>query len=395
MKILMVHNDYGRYSGEEFVVDRFIADGRKSGITIETLRRTSKFSRDNLFGKVRGFFAGIYCVEGVSMMKEALRTFKPDIVHIHNLYPFISPAALFACKKARVPVIMTVHNYRLMCPTGLFLRNSCPCEECLIKGNEWGCVKHNCEGSMFRSVGYALRNFVARKTGAYKKCVTYFACLTEFQKQKLIDAGFDRDHIFVFYNYIEDHPEDLMLERREDDYVGFVGRMSEEKGYDLLLTVAKRHPEMRFKFAGYIREDAQLEELPNVEYCGQLNAEQLRDFYNGARFIAMPSRFYEGFPIVLLEAFSHGKACVVPEHGCFPELVYYNQEFSGEMFEPMNADSLEEKVVELWNDEALLAQLSKNARRNYEDRFVKRGLNIKWDKFLRIVRANAEGNKHE
>ena len=281
MKILMVHNDYGKYSGEEAVVDRFIADGRRAGYEIETLRRTSKFARESFVGKIKGFFSGMYSFEGVRMMKEALRTFKPDIVHIHNLYPFISPAALFQCKKAGIPVVMTVHNYRLMCPTGLFLRNGRPCENCLISGNERDCIRYNCEGNKFRTWGYALRNMVARKTGAYKKCVDYFCCLTEFQKQKLIEAGFDSNKIFVFYNYIQTNkvenwsfPTQTHAPSSTLPFVGFVGRLSEEKGYDLLLEVAERHPEINFQFAGHIREDAQLKQLPTVIYRGLLNEEE-------------------------------------------------------------------------------------------------------------------------
>lgn len=389
MKILMVHNDYGKYSGEEAVVDRFIADGRRAGYEIETLRRTSKFARENIIGQIKGFFSGVYSFEGVRMMKEAIHSFKPDIVHIHNLYPFISPAALFACKKAGIPVVMTVHNYRLMCPTGLFLREGHPCENCLINGNEKDCIRFNCEGSRFRTLGYALRNYASRKSGAYKKCVDYFCCLTEFQKQKLVEAGFDKEKIFVFYNYIQIpiFDESEQSDRPEDStsYVGFVGRLSEEKGYDLLLEVAERHPEINFQFAGHIREDAKLKELPNVLYRGLLNEQQLYRFYEDAKFIAMPSRYYEGFPIVLLEAMSHGKPCVVPNHGCFPELVEYNNQLSGSIFSPMDVDSLEHSILELWNNEDKVSALGKNARKNFDARFSKRKINQEWDAFLHQI----------
>lgn len=118
-------------------------------------------------------------------MREALRREKPDVVNVHNLYPFISPAALKECHKAGVPVVMTVHNFRLICPTGLFMRDGSPCELCLQRGNEWGCVRYNCEHSMMKSVGYAARNAVARLTGAYRRNVTRFACITDFQRRQI------------------------------------------------------------------------------------------------------------------------------------------------------------------------------------------------------------------
>ena len=190
MKILIVHNSYGRNSGEEAVVDRMAAMLREMGHEVAFLRRTTEGARDTLSGKMHGFLSGPYSPSGVKAMREALRRERPDVVNIHNLYPFISPAALFECRKTGVPVVMTVHNFRLICPTGLFMRNGQPCEYCLQRGYEWGCVRYNCEHSLMKSVGYAARNSVARWTGAYKKCVTRYVCITDFQRQKLTEAGF-------------------------------------------------------------------------------------------------------------------------------------------------------------------------------------------------------------
>ena len=142
-----MHNDYGKYSGEESVVDKMAAMLRSHGHWVAMFRMTSAGSRESLWGKVRGFACGIYSPRGMRGMREALRRERPNVVNVHNLYPFISPAALFECRKAGVPVVMTVHNFRLMCPTGLFMRDGRPCELCLQRGNEWGCIRYNCEHS--------------------------------------------------------------------------------------------------------------------------------------------------------------------------------------------------------------------------------------------------------
>lgn len=131
MKILLVHNDYGKYYGEEAVVDQLAAMWAVHGHEVAPLRQTTAGSRESLTGKIQGFCAGLYCPSGVKAMRKALQREKPDVVNIHNLYPFISPAALFEYKKAGVPVMMTVHNFRLICPTGLFMRDRRPCERCL------------------------------------------------------------------------------------------------------------------------------------------------------------------------------------------------------------------------------------------------------------------------
>ena len=193
MKVLLVHNDYGKYSGEEAVVDKMAAMLGGMGHEVAQLRMTTAGVRESLSGKVKGFVSGICCPGGVRAMRKALLREKPDVVNVHNLYPFISPAALRECRKAGVPVVMTVHNFRLICPTGLFMRDNRPCELCLEKGNEWGCVRHNCEHSMLKSVGYAARNAVARLRRHYLDCVDRFACITDFQRRKLIEAGFPEE----------------------------------------------------------------------------------------------------------------------------------------------------------------------------------------------------------
>lgn len=345
MKILIVHNSYGRYSGEEAVVDRMSAMFRSQGHEVALLRRTTEEARNTMGGKVRGFFCGLYSPDGVKAMREALKRERPDVVNIHNLYPFISPAALFECRKTGVPVVMTVHNFRLICPTGLFMRNGQPCEYCLQRGNEWGCVRYNCEHSLMKSVGYAARNSVARWTGAYKKCVTRYVCITDFQRQKLTEAGFEPERLTVIPNMV-DTPDSYVPV--QGDYVAYLGRLSYEKGYDLLFEVARRHPDIPFRIAGATDEIVGGELPQNVQLMGHLSGEVLQSFVQDCRFVVMPSRWFEGFPMVVLESAGHGKATVGPRHGGFTEIIGKGDNVMGMLFEPGNVDDLENAVVSLW-----------------------------------------------
>lgn len=390
MKILIVHNDYGRYSGEEAMVDRMIADFGSMGHRVEVLRHTTMYSRDTLPGKIRGFFAGIYSFSGCQMMRKALRTFNPDLVHIHNLYPFISPAVLHICRRKGYPVAMTVHNYRLICPTGLFLRNNRPCEDCFSKGKELNCIFHNCEENIFRSLGYALRNIVARLTRAYIDGVNFFCCLTEFQKKKLIQAGFDSKKIYVFNNYFDYIEPEGEPTSEAGSYIGYVGRLSPEKGYDLLLDVAKRHPEIKFHFAGTVRDKKEVEFPDNVIFCGQLNSRQLARFYADSRFIVIPSRCYEGFTTVMLEASSHKKPCITPKHGAFPELMVDKKTGSkcGLLFNPSDATDLEHNILTLWNDPALCSQLGNAAWQKYQTCYTKQKIMKDWSGFLSSIQKH-------
>ena len=284
MKILLVHNNYGKYSGEEAVVDKIALMFREHGHEVVFYRLTTEGSRETFIGKVRGFFSGIYSLGGICGMREMLEQEKPDIVNVHNLYPFISPAALFECKKVKVPVIMTIHNFRLICPTGLFMRGGKPCEICLQRKHEWNCIRYNCEPSYIRSIGYTFRNVSARWMGAYKKNVDFFACITVFQKQKMIEAGFDENKIVVIPNSVDVNSG---YETVNDNYVAYCGRLSREKGIDLILGVAQNHPEIRFNLAGELRDkDLFLKRLPdNCRWMGYLSGEALDRFYRKASFL--------------------------------------------------------------------------------------------------------------
>ena len=376
MKILFVHNNYGKYSGEESVVDKMSTLFREKGHDVVTFRMTSEGARESAVGKVRGFLCGLYSPKGVRGLREVLLNERPDIVNVHNLYPFISPAALFECKKLGIPVIMTIHNFRLICPTGLFMRNEAPCEYCLDHKNEWGCIKYNCEHSFFKSLGYALRNMVARWTKAYKDCVDCFACITDFQRRKLIEAGFSPQRISVIPNAIDitEVPSFVC-----GDYVAFSGRLSTEKGVDLIMEVARRHPEISFKLAGAVRDQELIADLPsNVQLMGYLKGENLTDFYKGARFFVMASKWYEGFPISILEAAKYGKTVVGPNHGGFTEIIGEGDEAIGRMFTPADVDGLEKQIVDLWNNKEECIRLGRRAFEKLEMQYSTEVLYLKW-----------------
>lgn len=348
MKVLLVHNDYGKYSGEEAVVDKMAAMLPAIGYEVAQLRMTTADARESLMGKIRGFVSGIYCPGGVKAMREAIRRESPDVVNVHNLYPFISPAALRECRKAGIPVVMTVHNFRIMCPTGLFMRDNSPCEVCLERGDEWACVKYNCEHSRLKSIGYAVRNAVARTGRYYRDCVDMFACITDFQRRKLIQAGFPPEKIVVIPNSMDVPP---LTDCEAGNYVAYSGRISREKGVDMIIEAARRHPDIPFKLAGAVRDTDLVADLPsNVELTGYLSGEKLRDFYANARFFVMASRWYEGFPMTILEAARFAKPMVAPDYGGFTEIIGRGDDAIGMLFAPGNIDSFDEMVASLWGD---------------------------------------------
>ena len=383
MKVLIVHNEYGKYSGEEAVVDRMVTLFSNLGHQVVQLRMTTVGARESVTGRIRGFVSGIFCPSGVRSMRDIIDKEKPDIINVHNLYPFISPEALRECKKAGIPVIMTIHNFRLICPTGLFLRDGIPCEYCLEKGNEWGCVKYNCENSLLKSIGYAARNAVARLKRHYNECVDYFACITDFQRKKLEEAGFDFQKLILIPNAVEvtEEPQSPI-----GSYVGFCGRLSHEKGIDLIIEVARRHPEIPFKLAGECREPELIANIPsNVELNGYIKGEKLTNFYRNARFIVMASRCYEGFPMTILEGAQHFKSTIAPDHGGFTEIIGKGDNSIGGLFTPGDVFSLEKIITELWSDPIKCQKLGEASNEKLRREYSTSVISDKWNKLINLL----------
>jgi len=345
MKILLIHNQYGKYSGEEAVVDAQIKLLRKRGVTVKTYFRSSEEIPRMKFGQFRAFFSGFYNHKSISEILKIIIDYKPDLVHVHNLYPLISPAVLKQIKAMNVPIVMTVHNYRLSCPNGLYFSKNEICERC-NGGKEWNCIIRNCESNYVKSTGYALRNFYARIKKHYLNNVDRYLCLTEFQKGKMIENGYPRNRITIIPNmYKEDIPHQVHNVKKE--YFASVGRISPEKGIEKLIYVARKLKHIEFKVAGQKR-DGYLEDIKlpsNLEFVGPLSRTQLNEFYAKSIALIHTSRVYEGFPMVFPEAMSFRLPIIAPRMAGYPEII--KDELNGLLYDPDNTDDLISKINRL------------------------------------------------
>ena len=353
MRICMVHNCYGTTSGEEIVVNATIALLRQKQHEVVPFIRNSEQIPDMRLGNIRAFFSGIYSFSSKKAMRRLLAEHKPDIVHVHNVFPLISPSVLGECRKAGVPVVMTVHNYRLVCPNGLHMVRGQICEKC-CGGREWWCVLRNCERNLFKSLGYALRNYVARTQRLFHDNVTMYTCLTEFQKRKLIVAGLPEDRIAVIPNMCSIQTKESSS---EGDYVGYVGRLSPEKGIDVLIKCAQILQSVRFRVAGeFVRgPDIGRDTPSNIEFCGFLQGDDLNMFRRQMRVAVMPSLWYETFGLILAEASLYGKPVVASRLGAMAEIVDDGK--TGLLFDSGNAEDLARKIRTLWDDPELCRQM--------------------------------------
>lgn len=378
MRIQTIHNAYGAHSGEEAVVGRTIKLLQKRGHEVSLFSRSSEEIPQMRFGTARAFLCGIHNPTSVKRMRAFLHETNPDLVHVHNVYPLISPSVLGVCRDEGVPIVMTVHNYRLVCPSGLHTYQGKVCNQC-CGGNEHWAVLRNCEGNLLKSVGYAARNWAARKRGAYLNNVTMYACLTEFQRSRLIDEGYPAERMVVIPNMAEDiqPPQDQPL----GDYVGFVGRISPEKSVGTLVDAAKQLPEVSFRAAGNYDKLPNLKEFApkNFEFLGAIPSASVGAFYQSSRFIILCSTWFEGFPMILVEAMLHGKPVVCSRIGGLPEIVDDGK--TGLLFEPGNSDELAQKIKYLWERPELCKQMGQagqeKAMREYSsDRYYERLIDL-------------------
>ena len=359
VKVCIVHNAYGKYSGEESVVESQRTLLEENGHTVCMFSRSSVEIPEIFLGRTRAFFSGIYNPFSRRTFKKYLLKERPDLIHVHNLYPLISPSILPIAKQLGIPVVMTVHNYRLVCPTGLHYSHGQICMKC-IQGREYWCIRRNCEDNIIKSTGYALRNWWSRKRRYYIDNISVFSCLTEFQRDNLIRAGIDAAKINVVPNMVE--APSVQSRNNEGRYVGFSGRLSIEKGINTLIAVATKNKDIRFSAAGSFSSIPDIEtQVPsNFSLLGHCNNVELKEFYENARFIVLPSVCFEGFPTVILEAMLLGKAVICSNIGGLPDIV--DDGVTGLLAEPGDKNDLSEKIRKLWNEPELCRKMGAAGR---------------------------------
>lgn len=349
------------------MIERIIELLRHNGHVVETHFEESR-EISSLPAKINAFASGIWSFASRRALAVKVAQFKPDIVQVQNLYPLVSPSVLPALKRSGVPIVMRLSNYRLICPSGLFLSHGELCQRCR-GGREYWCILRNCEGSHSKSLGYALRNWFARRMGFYTRNVSMFYAQTEFQKSVLVDEGFDADRIGMIPNMVEPpRPAPVAASAPAADapqvigsHVGFVGRMSPEKGVDVFLAAAEKCPGISFKVAGDPVRYKHAGPLPaNVELLGHLDRPALEAFYQDCRFVVVPSRWFEGFPGVIIEAMRHAKPVLASRIGGLREII--DDGVTGHLFTLGDSAELARMIAILWEDAPAIERLGAAGR---------------------------------
>ncbi|MBZ5597249.1 MAG: glycosyltransferase family 4 protein [Acidobacteriia bacterium] len=370
MKILLVHNRYQIHGGEEVVFEQERQLLERSGHQVLTYCRSNFEAED--YGGLRRL-ALIKNIAWSSDTKDQLRCLlrehQPDVVHVHNTFMMMSPSVFAACREARVPVVQTLHNYRLFCPAANFVRDGKICEECsdhsLLRGIRYGCYRK----SRPATATVALMMSVQRRRRAYPD---QFIALTEFSRQKFIRAGIPAEKLCVKPNFVYPDPG----ERSGDGaHAVFAGRLSDEKGLDTLLDAWKQLPDgIPLSIVGdgplleQLRNRATGMGLSGITFHGRLPREKTLEIIKLARFLVAPSQCYENFPMGIAEAFSCGVPVICSRLGGMREIVENKR--TGLHFTAGDAVDLARKVLWSWSNPEQMLEMGKAARREYEAKYT-------------------------
>lgn len=368
VKLLVVYNRYRhRVHGEEFVVENTNRLLRERGAEVAMFTRSSEGLEHSRWDQIRAGAASIYNPVTRRQLAAALQAHRPDVVHVHNLYPWISPSALVAARDAGIPVVMTVHHYGMTCPVLTHYRDGHPCVACPTHGVA-RCVLNNCRHSIGQSTIYAIRSAVAQHMRWFTDDVTTYIALSEFAKAQLVGAGFASERIAVRPNMINMTPAMPPADfDRSGDYVAYVGRLTVEKGVDLLCD-ASAIAGLPLRIAGDATHWPGARSPPQaVSYQGVLLGEQLHDFYRGARFIVVPSRWWEVCPLVVLEAMNLGVPVIAARIGGLPEMV--SDGVTGLLFTAGNSNDLARQMLHLWHNPEMRQRFARAGRQRLEEKY--------------------------
>ena len=364
MKVFLVHNFYKNPGGE----DRCFADELKllknnDNETITYIEHNKSLSAKSRLSMALSTVWNIHSYHKISKIVE---NFRPDIVHFHNTFPIISPAAYHAVKITNTPVVQTLHNYRLVCPAGTLLRKGKFCELCLPRKIAWPSVVHGCyrQSNGATAVIATMLSF-HHMIGTWEKKVDAYIVLTEFSRNKFLEAGIPSKKIFVKPNFLHPDPEPGT---RRDQFILFVGRLTLEKGIVTLLAAWRElERDVKLKIVGdgplaeTVAEVAHDNQL--IEFLGKQSRARVLDMMGSANAVVVPSIWHEPFGLVVIEAFAKGRPVIASQVGGLADIVENGN--TGLHFKPGDCTDLAEKVRWIIDHPSETERMGKKARIHY------------------------------
>lgn len=363
MKILIAHNAYRHRGGEDLVVEAETELLQANGHEVIELRRDNKSMHG---GRLSLAMDSLWSRSAYHELAALIVDRKPDVIHAHNTFPQLSPAIYWSAARAGVPVVQTLHNFRLLCAQAMFLRNGTICEDCLGKLPWRGVLRKCYRDSLGESAALVSMLALHRRLGTYAHKVARYVALSEFSRRRFVEGGLPADRIAVKPNFVE-----IAAAPEQPRANGlYVGRLSLEKGLSMLIEALKPAPSVHVDIVGDGPERDALAGNPQLSLLGWAPQEQVYERMRRAAYLLLPSVAYEQFPRVLAEAFACGLPIIGARQGPLQELIRDRQ--TGLLFEPGSAKDLTEKVKFAHEHAAAMRVMGQNARVEYEEKYSAR-----------------------
>ncbi|NPA71406.1 MAG: glycosyltransferase family 4 protein [Gammaproteobacteria bacterium] len=368
MRVLLFHTHYQQPGGEDsvFAAETSLLQEMGHEVLVYTLHNRALEGMP----KARAVLYTTWNPAVYRELRQKIKAFRPQVVHIHNTFPLASPSVIHAAKAEKTPVVMTLHNYRLLCVNALLFREGQICEECLGR-LPWPGVLHGCyRDSHAASGAVALMLTAHRALGTWTRTVDVYIALTEFARSKFIEGGLPANKIAVKPNFIYPDPG---AGKDQGGYALFVGRLSQEKGLDTLIAawkhVGKQIP-LKIVGDGPLASKVAMaaEQGQGVEWLGWRQREEIIRLMKRANFLVFPSEWYEGFPMTIAEAYATGLPVVASNLGAMASLVDHGR--TGLHFRPGDPNDLAAKVEWLLSNPVELSRMRKEARAEYEAKYT-------------------------
>jgi glycosyltransferase involved in cell wall biosynthesis len=372
MRVLLCHVSYRQAGGEDMVYGNEYRLLQEHGITVIPFVRSNKdINESGLLGQLALARNAAWSDQAYKDISDEIRKNRPNIAHFHNTFPLLSPSVYAACQAQGIPVVQTLHNYRLICPGGILERAGHVCEDC-VGTSLWPALRHRCYRDSLPATAAVVwmlaRN---RKRGTYRKQVDQYLALTRFAADRLIDGGLPAERVAIKPNFLPDPP--LHPGTGDGNYAVYVGRLSREKGLHTLLSAWRQVRNLPLRIIGdgplrsELEQRVQQEHL-DVEFLGFRTHPDVLDQVAQATVQVTPSECYEGFPMTVLEAYACGTPVLASRLGSLEEIVIEGE--TGLKFKPGDADDLKNTILRLQGDPDLLGSLRRGARQQFLNHYT-------------------------
>ncbi|MBR1229049.1 MULTISPECIES: glycosyltransferase family 4 protein [unclassified Bradyrhizobium] len=362
--VMFQERDYLLHSGEQ-VIDFSMHDERNRDSPYESHFVSNKdYRKGSKLSKLSPALSFIHSREAVSKIAALIDKTQPDLMHCHNVYHQITPSIISIAKSRGIPVVLTLHDFKPVCPAYLRLREGRPCSLCL-DGDFRHVLRNRCAGGAIADSALLFAEAaIQRWLGSYEK-VDRFLAPSQFMRDAALHR-FRSEQVVLLYNGVD--TAEIDASTQDDGYVLYLGRLSREKGVETLLRAHEAAGSWDLVVAGTGPLERGLQmRYPNARFVGQLSGQPLKETIRGASAIVVPSEWYENCPMSVLEAMAHGKPVVASRIGGIPELVVEGE--TGVLFEPGDADELQSHISRLMGDPSLRARMGAAGRVRAERQF--------------------------